>query len=68
MKKILLIGLFLSILTACSFTKKDLGLEKNVPDASEAKAQDELILPPNYNHRPVMPMARADNKQQNMEL
>ena len=54
--------------THSGLTKKDLGLEKTVPDASSAKAQDELVLPPNYNHRPVMPMAQAEAKQKNMEL
>ena len=68
MKKILVISLLMTMLTACSLTKKDLGLEKTVPDASTSKAQDELVLPPNYNHRPVMPMAKAESNPKNMEL
>lgn len=68
MKKILVTGIILTMLTACSLTKKDLGLEKTVPDASTSKAQDELVLPPNYNHRPVMPMAKAESNPKNMEL
>ncbi len=60
MKKILIISLLTAMVTACGLTKKDLGLEKTTPDASTAKAQEELVLPPNYNLRPVVPMARAD--------
>ena len=60
MKKILVMGLLLTMLTACGLTKKDLGLEKTVPDASTSKAQEELVLPPNYNLRPVVPMAHAN--------
>ncbi|MBP5399456.1 MAG: hypothetical protein J6Y53_03465 [Alphaproteobacteria bacterium] len=60
MKKALIISLSLAMLTACGLTKKDLGLEKTLPDASTSKAQEELVLPPNYNLRPVVPMAHAD--------
>ena len=60
MKKVLIISLLVSMVAACSLTKKDLGLEKTVPDASTAKAQEELVLPPNYNLRPVVPMAHAN--------
>ena len=69
MKKALIISLLISMVTACGLTKKDLGLEKTVPDASTAKAQEELLLPPNYNLRPVVPMARADiNSNKTKEL
>ncbi len=69
MKKALIISLLISMVTACGLTKKDLGLEKTVPDASTAKAQEELVLPPNYNLRPVVPMARADiNSNKTKEL
>ncbi len=58
MKKLLLVTILLMI-GACGMTKKDLGLEKKTPDASGAVSKEELILPPNYNLRPVVPMEQA---------
>ena len=59
MKKLLFVALMLLFLSACGMTKKDLGLQKKTPDASVATEQKDLILPPNYNLRPVVPMTKA---------
>jgi hypothetical protein len=60
MKKLVMAFVLLSMLGACGLTNKDLGLEKTTPDASNAKAKEALILPPNYNQRPVVDMEKAE--------
>ena len=64
MKKILFIIAFAMLATACGMNKKDLGLEKKTPDASQATAKEELVLPPNFNLRPVVPMAQSKTEQE----
>lgn len=59
MKKLFFIALTLLLVSACGLTKKDLGLEKRTPDASNVSAKEALILPPNYNRRPVVDMEKA---------
>lgn len=59
MKKFCLLACVLVALTACSSTKEELGLGKKTPDASKAVMKNPLILPPNYNLRPVAPIAVA---------
>ena len=59
MKKLLLVTAILLMVGACGMNKKDLGLEKKTPDASGAVSKEELILPPNYNLRPIVPMEQA---------
>ncbi len=61
MKKLLSLLLLTAMLTACNATKEDLGLAKKVPDASKVSEQKQLLLPPNYDLRPVVPMQKADN-------
>ena len=59
MKKLVMAFVLLSMLGACGLTKKDLGLEKKTPDASNVSAKEALTLPPNYNRRPVVDMEKA---------
>lgn len=40
------------VLSACGWTKQDLGLEHRGPNASNVKVNNPLILPPEYNVRP----------------
>lgn len=60
MKKILSLLLLVSLLGACNATKEDLGLERKIPDASKVSEQKQLLLPPNYNLRPTVPMKKVD--------
>lgn len=62
MKKALSLVLLLAMLSACNATKEDLGLAKKGPDASKVSEQKQLLLPPNYNLRPVVPLKKADNQ------
>ena len=64
MKKLLFIIAFAMLVSACGMSKKDLGLEKKIPDASQATSKEELILPPNFNLRPVVPMTQAKTEQE----
>lgn len=59
MKKLFFIVLTTCLIGACGFTKKNLGLEKTAPDASNVSAKEMLVLPPNYNQRPVVEMKQA---------
>jgi hypothetical protein len=59
MKKMFFVALTLLLVSACGLTKKDLGLEKRTPDASNVSAKEALTLPPNYNRRPVVDMEKA---------
>ncbi len=65
MRKIFYLMLLAGLLTACNATKEDLGLDRKVPDASKVSEQKQLLLPPNYNLRPVVPMAQAAAQQDN---
>lgn len=65
MRKIFCLMLLAGLLTACNATKEDLGLDRKVPDASKVSEQKQLLLPPNYNLRPVVPMAQAAAQQDN---
>ncbi len=56
MKKIFCLMVATALLGACNATKEDLGLDRKVPDASKVSEQKRLILPPNYDLRPVVPM------------
>lgn len=62
MKKYFMLLALVSVVgvSACNTTKEDLGLERKTPDASKAVSKNPLILPPNYNLRPVVPMEKAD--------
>ena len=60
MKKLLSLLLLMTMLAACNATKEDLGLAKKVPDASKVSEQKQLLLPPNYDLRPVVPMQKAE--------
>ncbi len=40
------------VLSACGWTKQDLGLEHRGPNESNVKVNNPLILPPEYNVRP----------------
>ena len=55
MKKIVCLMLLAGMLGACNATREDLGLERKVPDASKVSEQKQLLLPPNYDLRPVVP-------------
>ena len=59
MKKCFFVALTLLLVSGCGLTKKDLGLEKRTPDASNVSAKEALTLPPNYNRRPVVDMEKA---------
>ncbi len=59
MKKIFCLMLLAGLLGACNATREDLGLERKVPDASKVSEQKQLLLPPNYDLRPVVPMEKA---------
>ncbi len=59
MKKIACLFMTVCLLGACNATKEDLGLERKVPDASKVSEQKQLLLPPNYDLRPVVPMSKA---------
>ena len=56
MKKIVCLMLLAGMLGAC---REDLGLERKVPDASKVSEQKQLLLPPNYDLRPVVPLEKA---------
>ncbi len=60
MKKIIL-TLFVAIcLSACSNkAKEDIGLSAKAPDATKSEVRPSLILPPNYNMRPVVKIPKA---------
>ena len=60
MKKLLSLLILTIMLTACNATKEDLGLAKKVPDAYKVSEQKQLLLPPNYDLRPVVPMQKAE--------
>lgn len=63
MKKLSILAVFaaFSIITACSnISKEDLGMDKKNLDASLVSSKDPLILPPNYNLRPIVPMKKAE--------
>lgn len=55
MKNICLIAAIFAVLTlsACGWTKQDLGLEHRGPNESNVKVNNPLILPPEYNVRPT---------------
>lgn len=59
MKKIVCLMLLAGMLGACNATREDLGLERKVPDASKVSEQKQLLLPPNYDLRPVVPLEKA---------
>lgn len=60
MKNIIAILLLTVILAACSsLNRKNLGMERKVPDATTVSEQQPLILPPNYDLRPVMPINKS---------
>ena len=59
MRKLFLIVVITGLISACGITKKNLGLEKTPPDASNANAKEMLVLPPNYNLHPVVAMKQA---------
>jgi uncharacterized lipoprotein len=48
---LVLFGLMLT-LSACSMTKKQLGLSRDVPDESTVETRRPLDLPPDYNILP----------------
>ncbi len=58
MNKIFCLMVATALLGACNATKEDLGLDRKVPDASKVSEQKRLILPPNYDLRPVVPMTQ----------
>lgn len=55
MKKLMLACFVVALLSACGLTKKNLGLEKVAPDEGQNSAKEQLVVPPNYNLRPVVP-------------
>ncbi len=59
MKKIVCLMLLAGMLGACNATREDLGLERKVPDASKVSEQKQLLLPPNYDLRPAVPLEKA---------
>ena len=59
MKKIVCLMLLAGMLGACNATREELGLERKVPDASKVSEQKQLLLPPNYDLRPVVPLEKA---------
>ncbi len=60
MRRLFLLVVLVCMAGACGLTKKNLGLEKTAPDASNVSAKEALILPPNYHQRPVVEMKKAE--------
>lgn len=53
MKKTLSVMLLLScVLCACGLSKKDLGLNRSMPDETKVVARQPLDLPPDFNTLP----------------
>lgn len=53
MKKIfVLLALSVMFLSACSMSKKMLGLEKSAPDETKVETRDRLVLPPDFDELP----------------
>ncbi len=59
MKKIVCLFMAVCLLGACHATKEDLGLKRKAPDASKVSERKQLLLPPNYDLRPVGPTAKG---------
>ena len=51
-KNVFLMLVCFALLTACSLTKKDLGLAKDVPDETKVETRKELSLPPDFDVLP----------------
>ncbi len=57
MKRLLFVVLVLGIiagLSSCGLTKEDLGMAKSKPDETQVSRRNQLLLPPDFDVRPVM--------------
>jgi len=57
MKKLVLLLAVVMVLSACGSIKRTLGLEKG-----PASGKEELVIPPNFDSRPVVPTKKAENE------
>lgn len=52
MKKLFILICVCFMLNACGLTKKDLGLQKSIPDETKVETRKPLDLPPNFDELP----------------
>lgn len=67
MKKLLLVGFVLGMifgLSSCGLTKEDLGMAKSKPDETQVSRRNQLVLPPDFDVRPVVAQNQATEPQE----
>ncbi len=53
MRKFLVLFAVVVLLSACSLTKKDLGMARVTPDDGYQSRKERLVIPPDYDVRPT---------------
>ncbi len=67
MKKLLFVVFVLGIiagLSSCGLTKEDLGMAKSKPDETQVSRRNQLLLPPDFDVRPVVAQNQVADTQE----
>ncbi|MBQ9271147.1 MAG: DUF3035 domain-containing protein [Alphaproteobacteria bacterium] len=66
MKKIYVVLALVAVLalSSCGWTKKTLGMAKTGPDETLVKTNRPLILPPDYEARPIKNLVKAEPEEE----
>ena len=69
MKKVYVIFAAVAVLSlsACGWTTKSLGLAKTGPDETLVQTNRPLILPPEYETRPLKNLVKAESEDENAD-